>query len=192
MNVVYGFKFLIASIRYFHTVCVHRRALWLAADALNVPMERVWAHDNSKFSWLEWRAYVRKFQMRIEDPAEWAAAWEHHWRHNDHHIEYWLDKNLRYDYGGPIANPCPERIGVWIPDVAVKEMIADWMAASYSYSGQWPKAPAWRWGNDNLVRVLRQMEQTGQPETTTRGFAVDRLQALGMITPEQAAAALAW
>lgn len=186
---LYAIHFLIASCQYLRTVIIHRWALYLAAKKLGVSMRRVLHHDNSKFSWIEWRAHVRKFKMGINDPQEWAAAWEHHWRHNDHHIEYWRDHNLRYDYAGPIDNRFPD-IGCWIPDDAVRELVTDWMAASYSYSGQWPKAGSWDWGNKNLVRELRKMEETGQPETTTRGLAVSILQKHGMITADQVTLAM--
>lgn len=196
-------NFILASYKYLLVLIRHRSALAKAAKKLNVPMARVLRHDNSKFSWLEWRAYVRKLVLKIDDDQEWAAAWEHHWQSNDHHIEYWEDRGMIFSWTGEIRlkdwphafTHYPKAVGtcgVAIPDVAVREIIADWMAASYAYSGSWPVAPVWGWGNKNLVSALKRMEHTMQPETSTRGFAISLLHEHNMITKEQMNDALEW
>lgn len=180
----------------------HRWALYKAAKVMGVPMRRILAHDNSKFHPVEFMQYVKRFELGIEDAHRWARAWRHHWRHNDHHIEYWQNQSLAFSWSGPGVYDTGIDFGngivgegnlmrvqsgspVWMPDCAIREMIADWMAASYAYSGAWPKAPDWQWGNKNLVSTLMKLEHTNQPETSTRGFAMELLQKHGMITEEQ-------
>jgi hypothetical protein len=169
----------------------HRVALWKAGRKLGVSTSRLLKHDNSKFHPTEFWQYVRRFELGIKDPEKWGTAWEHHWRHNDHHIEYWEDKNLTYDWyhgqGVPKTSVFP---GVWIPDEAIREIVADWMAASYAYSGSWPVAGSWEWGDRNLVPMLRRMEIQTSPEICTRGFAVHLLRLHNMITDEQVREAL--
>lgn len=198
----YRLAFLFASFRYLRTVIRHRWALLLAAQKLGVPFSRVLHHDNSKFSWIEWRAYVRRFEMGIKDPEEWARAWRHHWTHNDHHIEYWQERALVFSWTGTHkfrgdwrrAEKWKELLptGVFVPDDAVEEMVADWMAASYAYNGSWPKAGQWEWGKNNLVGELRKLEHRHQPEISTRWFAIHLLRKFDMITPEQVQEAIQW
>lgn len=170
-------KILIGCCSMLGTIAKHRIALYKAGKKLGVPLARLLKHDNSKLHPAEFMPYVRKFKLGIDNREEWNAAWKHHWQHNAHHIEYWLDRDA---------------VGVctWMPDDCIREMIADWMAASYAYAGEWPKAPNWSWGNEKLLSMLMQLEHTMQPETSSRGFAVALLQSQQLITPEQVKIAL--
>ena len=194
-------KTLIGCCSMIGTIAKHRIALYKAGKKLGVPFTRILKHDNSKLHLAEFMPYVRKFKLGINNSAEWFVAWKHHWQHNDHHIEYWQEKKLTHDYdhticevrninrgkqtfGGGVYTCDPTRKDCWMSDDAIREMIADWMAASYAYTGAWPKAPNWAWGNEKLLSMLMQLEHTMQPETSTRGFAVALLQSQQMITPE--------
>ncbi len=195
-------KLLIGVSAALRKIIRHRIALYKAAKILGVSMTRVLRHDNSKFHPTEFMQYVRRFELGEYDERKWAKAWNHHWRHNDHHIEYWQNQSLGFSWQGPGVFDSGIRIDggivteynlmhvtsgepVWMPDPAIREMIADWMAASYAYSGAWPKAPDWKWGNENLIKNLRKLEHTMQPETSTRGFAVQLLIKNEMITDDQ-------
>ena len=177
----------------------HRVALWKAGRKLGVSTRRLLAHDNSKFHPIEFSQYVARFELEKYDENKWQKAWKHHWQHNDHHIEYWQEKDLYFswEHGGPTKKHYtehPEIIGqrtkeewpeVWMPDNAIREMVADWMAASYAYSGYWPEAGSWEWGNKNLVKQLLKLEHHPQPEISTRGFAILLLRNHNLITEDQ-------
>lgn len=189
-------RFIFGAFKALKKIAKHRYALLLAGIKLKVPWKRIIKHDNSKFHPVEFVQYVNRFELGINEPEKWGKAWEHHWRNNDHHIEYWEDKNLTFSWGKPeiwndngisggVKKTNPNYKEVWIPDGAIREMIADWMAASYAYAGEWPKAPGWKWGDENLVKILLKMEETQQPETSTRFFAIQLLEKHGMISKKQ-------
>ena len=195
-------KVVLAIVKTILTISKHRIALAKAGRKLGVSWKRILKHDNSKFHPIEFMQYVAKFELGTNDPEKWATAWQHHWKHNDHHIEYWEDKNLTFTLSpniedGDMANEV--RIGggakkdwqgpVWMPDCAVREMIADWIAGSLAYSGQYPKAGDWKWGDKNLVDRLMKLEIQPQSETCTRSFAVSLLKENNLITSEQITAA---
>ncbi len=206
-----GARYLIGSYRALLKIVKHRIALVKSGRKLGVPLVQILKHDNSKFSFIEFKFYVEAFELGIEKP-EHASAWRHHWMNNPHHIEYWQEKDLTFTryvdrsrgdipnyhaFGGGTKkkySPNPEIIGwktesgwpqVWMPDMFIREMIADWIAASLVYSGQYPKAPRWDWGNAKLVKMLKKLEHHHQPECSSRGFALTLLKAEGMITEEQ-------
>jgi hypothetical protein len=74
-------------------------------------------HDLSKFSKAEWTPYMDYFQGKPGDQslsiAAFERAWSHHKWYNPHHWEHWIV------CGGPLP----------MPEVYVKEMIVDWIAA---------------------------------------------------------------
>ena len=190
------FKGVISALRKIYT---HRVALWKAGRKLGVTTSRLLRHDNSKFYPVEFFSYVARFELGAWDETKWQRAWKHHWQHNDHHIEYWQEKDLYFSWshGGAtkkVYAEHPEIIGqptkkewpeVWMPDAAIREMIADWMAASYAYSGEWPNAGSWDWGNKYLVKQLLKLEHHPQPEISSRGFAILLLRNNNLITDEQ-------
>ena len=184
------------------TIAKHRLALARAGRKLGVPWIRIFKHDNSKFHPIEFMQYVRKFELGVDEPEKWAKAWKHHWQHNDHHIEYWEDKALTFtpspntadgdlmNEGGIGGGTHAGRDGpIWMPNNAVREMIADWIAGSLAYSGQYPKAGQWKWGSQNLVDRLLKLETQQQSKHCTRSFAVSLLVKNKMITDEQIKAA---
>ena len=200
MNAVIAY--MVGSVKAIKKIVKHRIALAIAGRRVGISWQQILKHDNSKFSLIEFRYYVEAFELGIKKP-EHATAWEHHWRNNPHHIEYWIDKDLTFTwcindcdweneggFGGgvkryPSSYDQPNVWGVWIPDKYIREMIADWMAASYAYSGMWPVAGNWEWGNKNLVKMLLKIEHAAQPEASARGLALQILRRLNMITDEQ-------
>ena len=189
---------IIAIAKTIVTISKHRIALAKAGRKLGVSWKRILKHDNSKFHPIEFMQYVGRFELGTNEPQKWAKAWRHHWKNNDHHIEYWEDKDLTFTLSpntknGDIVNEV--RLGggtkkswkgpVWMSDGAVREMIADWIAGSFAYSGRYPKAGDWKWGNKNLVDRLMRLETQPRPETCTRSFAISLLRRNELITDEQ-------
>ena len=75
--------------------------------------------------------------------------------------------------------------GCWMPDAAIRETVADWIAASMAYSGEMPRAGSWKWGNENLVDKLWLVATDMQPEISARGGFLFFLAAHDLITTEQ-------
>lgn len=105
---------------------------------------RLIRHDLSKFGPSELPHYARqtygpRFGLKI-DPCAFACAWNHHHKHNDHHWEYWIPVTSHMLSSLPAGSPLP------MPIAAVREMVADWLAASSSYSGRTPATlESWTW-----------------------------------------------
>lgn len=102
-----------------YTVFVLRHkglVLWFGLKVGGVPLWQLLIHDLSKFGSAEFHPY-RLRASAGKDTAAYAAAWQHHWSVNPHHWEYWVKDGA--------ATPMPE--------VYVREMLADWMAANRMY-----------------------------------------------------------
>lgn len=84
------------------------------------PLWQLIMHDMSKFSRAEFMPRFRTQVLKFpESREEWQAALDHHWSHNPHHWNYWVR--------GGLLRPMPE--------VYVREMLADWCAAQKTYGG---------------------------------------------------------
>lgn len=76
-------------------------------------------HDKSKWTKLEYPHYANRFHGNMVHSNRFVAAVNHHVLNNQHHPEYW------------------NQTGEWypMPRSYVLEMIADWHAASFQYTG---------------------------------------------------------
>jgi hypothetical protein len=85
-----------------------------------ISVEQIKAHDLSKFDEPELSGYSNYFPEKREQykPA-FLQAVQHHYAHNPHHPEFWMMRQSS------------------MPENYISEMVADWMAASYQYSGTW-------------------------------------------------------
>ena len=108
-----------------------------------IPEERLFNHDASKFTIAEYPHYARQFHGDGKDPAGFARAWLHHIHYNDHHWNYWLFT----DGYSPFGSGIEPNGAVPMPEVCVREMVADWMGASMAYMGSWDMSD---WLNDHL------------------------------------------
>jgi len=200
-------SFLYGSLKAIIKIARHRIALARAGRGLGVSWARILRHDNSKFHPVEFSQYVKKHELGIYDEDKWAEAWRHHWQHNDHHIEYWEDKGYSLNWmeadlhHEPTVYVDGERVlkkrfcptietvktqrGVFMPKAAIREMIADWIAASLAYAGVYPKAGSWVWANKNLINNLHRLEFYPSVERCPRTYAVAILEIKNLITVEQ-------
>lgn len=136
------------SLKYCSTVIKHK--LYVAVGAYfvgDVSFQQVLLHDLSKFFLAEFCSYRDRFEpegeITPEIKADFAQAVEHHYQCNPHHWEYWCSGKERIPF-----SPMPEE--------SVREMIADWIAASLAYQ----KGKSFRqrldisgWLNSHLPRM---------------------------------------
>jgi len=116
-------------LRYLWSVLRHKWYVLVAGRRLgDIPLWRLIIHDWSKFMPAEFMHYARKFQGTVTPTVNQAftIAWLHHENFNPHHPGYWIPRSGRF------AN-----IRLEMPETYVREMVADWMGASKTYTGSW-------------------------------------------------------
>lgn len=124
-------------MNYFFLTLRHKWFVLLAGLKTQAPLWRLLIHDWSKFTPAEYFGYQRHFfSMKGSSPniTGFNRAWLHHIHHNPHHWEHWI---------------IPEKRAVPMPERAVREMVADWMAAGRAYEGKWPEKHNWKWLVEN-------------------------------------------
>lgn len=121
------------QLRYLWVILRHKWFVGVAGVKLRVPIWRLIVHDGSKLSRAEWGPYLRRFydgrSGRLDhelDPDEFHRAFVHHWHRNSHHWEHWLAFGKSGTYRA-----------MEMPDVSVREMVADWLGAGRAYTGAW-------------------------------------------------------
>ena len=126
---------------YKKSLKLHIASVQKAGKILSVPAEQLACHDDSKWGHDEFQHYARQAHGDKGDPIGYARAWLHHQNSNPHHWEYWI---LRSDGVGPrYGHHCaPANNGavdgcLEMPEQYVREMVADWMGASFAYTGSW-------------------------------------------------------
>lgn len=114
--------------KHFFTICKHKKAVLYFGIRLGIGW-RAFFHDFSKFNPIEFFESV-KYYNGTRSPIDvckeingYSKAWMHHKGRNPHHYEYWID-NL--DNGGTAID---------IPIKYKLEMLADYLAAGFTYSG---------------------------------------------------------
>lgn len=114
-----------------------------------IPLWRLIIHDWNKFTPTALPAFMNRAlnNYYIRDYREWNYACHHHLVHSPHHWQYW-----RHDFEGDLAfndeiviNGCLE-----MPEVFIREMIADWWGAGRSYHGSWDMSD---WLIENLPKM---------------------------------------
>ena len=141
-----------AAWEYAWLTVKHRWFVFAAGRRWRVPVHRLLLHDLSKFSPSELMRYGRQFFGDKADPLGFSYAWLHHQRMNLHHWEAWIPITGHTRGGYPDGEPLP------MPEVFVREMIADWFGASRAYEGKWPEPGKWQWFGANYctIRVHKQ------------------------------------
>lgn len=118
---------------FFESLHLHKKYVMEAGVIVGgIPMERLFNHDASKFTEAEYPYYARQFFGDKGDPDGFARAWLNHIHLNDHHWQHWIFPDGHTPKGSQVIN------GVMpMPEVCVREMVADWMGASFAYTGSW-------------------------------------------------------
>jgi hypothetical protein len=128
------------NFEYLKYILRHKWSVFLACRVYGVSLWRAVIHDWTKFLPIEWSAYALNFfnadgtRCDVRDksgaydptaqPSAFQRAWLHHQR-NRHHWQSWI---LIGDYGNLQARP--------IPEMFIREMVADWQGAGMAISGR--------------------------------------------------------
>lgn len=111
--------------KYLSYLFQHILWVWYYAYQLGVPASRYLRHDLSKFSRAELSQYANYFDAKRhgditpEIKEAFEAAWVAHYTVNDHHWNHWVVNGVALD----------------MPDVCVREMMADWKSAHKMQGG---------------------------------------------------------
>ena len=119
--------------------------MFLAGLRTGVPVWRLIIHDWQKFTISEFPKYARYFfgGKQEKDKEPFMFAWLHHVHYGPHHWEYWL-LNPDYNFATSENGKLP------MPETYVREMVADWMGASRTYTGSWDMS---KWLTENEPRI---------------------------------------
>lgn len=121
---------MINLLKYFITINKHKYYVLKYCIKMGIIWRGI-THDLSKFSFKEMFISAKYFNGKYSPIAAekiekgYSIAWLHHKGINRHHLEWWIDIEQ-----GEIKLIKPE-----ITDV--KEMFADWIAATIVYSKGW-------------------------------------------------------
>ncbi len=140
-------------LRYLWSLLRHKWFILRASRLTGLPLWRAIIHDWSKFLPVEFVNYA-KWHFGTKSLAGWAKAWGHHQHHNPHHPEYWV---LAWhgedpDFYRSLGRRVTDFVTVLpMPEVYVREMIADLLAASRTYTGSWNIG---NWLNEHGPRMI--------------------------------------
>jgi len=131
-------------IKFLWSLLRHKWFVLVGGLRCRAPIIQLILHDWSKFTPLEFIAYSKNFYgdgspNDREHTSAFDVAWNHHQKRNRHHWQYWV---LINDSDDPPINPLP----LPMPERFVREMVADWMGASKTYTDSWNMT---EWLNQN-------------------------------------------
>lgn len=145
-------KNLIPIFKYLAITLRHKWFVLIAGLRTKTPIWQLLIHDWSKFTPSELPHYARRFYGSNNDHDGWLRSWIHHQNHNPHHWEYWFTRS-----GG---QGFKENEPASMPEKYVREMVADWLAASRSYEGEWPKSlQKWKWYQSAFNNVYPKLHE---------------------------------
>lgn len=137
---------LAEALAYQDSLLTHIHYVREAARIVGgIPTRQLMAHDESKYTAEEFPFYTRQFFGDKGDPSGWARAWLHHIHHNHHHWQHWVFPDNYTPRGSDVEGGI-----VQMPEVYVREMVADWMGANRAYEQTWDMA---KWLKANLYRI---------------------------------------
>jgi hypothetical protein len=115
---------LSAHVKYLVYVLRHKWFVLLAGLKTGAPLWRLLIHDWTKFLPREWGPYVAKYYGCGGDKvaSDYDRAWVHHQSSNQHHWQHWSGDEM--------------------PELVVREMVADWASVERLNAGTWDVA---RW-----------------------------------------------
>ena len=151
------------AVREFKTsLKSHIEAVQEAGAKLGVDSAQLYTHDLSKYSNEEFMGYALHFHGGGA-PDKFARAWLHHIHYNAHHSLHWIFPDGHTPKDSEVVNGL-----VRMPERYALEMVADWMGASKTYTGDWDMTE-WLTGHIPKIRV--------HPKTAD--FLVEILDGLG-------------
>ena len=138
-------------MKYFFLTLKHKWFVFLAGLKLKVPLLLLLIHDWTKFLPCELPHYQRQFFGKANQPHNFIKCWVHHQNHNPHHWEYWIPRtgHNRCDPPYPDNKPIP------MPEIYVREMIADWLGAGRAYNKKIVDINNWEWYKNNYEQRIK-------------------------------------
>lgn len=133
--------------KYTESLEKHISAVQEAGNRLGVPFAQLKQHDASKWSMEELPYYARQFFGDKGDPQGFAMAWLHHQNFNPHHWEHYITRSDHSNGASGAEDGC-----LPMPKKYALEMIADWLGASYVYTGSW-NMDSWLAKNWEKIRL---------------------------------------
>ncbi len=142
-------------LAYFWSLMRHKWFVFVAGLRLGgIPLWRLIIHDWGKFRLWEYGRYARysaamKRKQKNGEPIPdeiqdgFNYAWLHHEGVHPHHWGYWIPRSGKLR-GRPLS----------MPNVFMREMVADWMGASRAYTGSWDMS---EWLKKNLAGIEANM-----------------------------------
>ena len=138
-------------LKYILLKMKHKWFVFQAGLKTKAPLWRLVIHDWSKFTFAEAPYYARQCYGDKGDFIGFMRALNHHLKSNPHHWEYWVIVSGHGDYPDGAALPMPERF--------IREMVADWMGATRTHTGSWPKSlNEWVWWQNNFEKINLHIE----------------------------------
>lgn len=144
-------------IKYLFKILRHKYYVLKIGLKFKVSLWRLIKHDWTKFLPCEFFSYYNYYYknnlgtstLTIKNSnislinydynkIKYDLAFLHHKNLNDHHFEHYILNNKTI---------------IDMPEEAIKEMIADWFAASIAYKNVYPTKLCWAWWKKNKSRV---------------------------------------
>lgn len=137
---------------FLKSVMAHKYYVLKAGLKLGgIPLWRLIVHDWQKFTLSEFPAYAIQFfgsdEYKLDNyPSafycvdNFKLAWLHHENSAPHHWGYWTQASSGDKFD--------------MPDTYIREMVADWMGASKTYTGSWDMT---EWLKENLYDINQHM-----------------------------------
>ena len=155
-------KYLKVNLEYLSYVLKHKFFVFWAGLYILPPgwwqktkfVFRLLVHDYSKFYPDEWTSYRDWFNDRPESDPEKSQAhdrfdygWLKHIHRQDHHWQHWsqIRDATSVHEGSELIQPP-------IPDLAMREMVADWAGAGRAQHGEW-EVEEWYLKNEEKMNV---------------------------------------
>ena len=139
-------------------VTIHKWYVLLFGIELKVPLWRLVIHDFRKFHPKNFIPYTQRFFGDSYDEDEFEYVWLDHQNTCQHHWEYWITRssNAKSPGADGFIVAIPLRMPMW----AVREMVADWLAASKAYAGiEVTSLTSWVWYQKNYPNIQKHLHE---------------------------------
>lgn len=132
------------KLKFLYVILKHKYYVFKVGRKLNIPVWNLIKHDFSKLTPDEFPHYAEYFCGEKKNEEEFRKAWLNHQNKNKHHWEYWIMRS---------SHNKSKNINLIVdmPDIYVREMIADWVGAAWAYNGQYPIDGKWNFLVDNVI-----------------------------------------
>jgi len=141
-------KYINANLKYLWYLVRHKAfVFWAGMHIMPLGLWkkllfflRLVVHDYSKFLLSEWGPYRDWFHRRPESGTmsylraknAFDTAWLKHIHRNDHHWQHWTQHR-----GATSIHDGSQLIQPPMPELAMREMVADWAGAGRTQHGEW-------------------------------------------------------